>query len=242
LSDGQGTIIAKRSVSLSKTYPIIGVALALFGMLLSNVTGLAGGLSPTGPPVNATATYGLTVTSGLPFLSVTLQALAALVFATPVLLLYVYDKNNGILEYFLSLGMNQGDIYLEYLRAALLLAAGLVAFEVVIDFAAGFILGTSVFLLLELGGLLVVLTLSAVSFGTLTMMSFSSLQKQRVGSNQPLGMAIAVFTVMPGYLGALVAPSLAFVIDLLLSGIVVVLSLAMYFASSRLISREKLLP
>jgi hypothetical protein len=74
------------------------------------------------------------------------------------------------------------------------------------------------------------------------MMSFSSLQKQRVGSNQPLGMAIGIFIVLPAYLGPLVAPSLGLEIDLLLAGLIVVLSFLMYLSSSRLISREKLLP
>jgi hypothetical protein len=74
------------------------------------------------------------------------------------------------------------------------------------------------------------------------MMSFSSLQKQRVGSNQPLGMAIGVFIVLPAYVIPLVAPSLAVTFDLLLAGLIVVLALLMYFSSSRLISREKLLP
>ena len=81
-----------------------------------------------------------------------------------------------------------------------------------------------------------------MSFGTLVMMSFSSLQKQRVGSNQPLGMAIGVFTVLPAYVVPLVAPSLAVTFDSLLAGLIAVLSLVMYLASSRLISREKLLP
>ncbi len=46
-----------------------------------------------------------------------------LMLATPVLLLFVYDKNNGVLEYLLSLGMTQRDIYMRYLKAMLLLAS-----------------------------------------------------------------------------------------------------------------------
>jgi len=240
LSGDQGMMIAKRSVSLSKAYPIMGVFLALLGLLISSVSGILRGLPTSGIP--ASSAGGLDITTALPLVSVALQAFAGIVFSTPVLLLFVYDKNNGVLEYFLSLGMTQRDVYRQYLKAALMLSAGLVAFAVVIDIAAGLLDGMNGLLLLEVCGLVVAMTLPAVSFGTLVMMSFSSLQKQRVGSNQPLGMAIAVFIVMPAYLVPFVVPPLAFEIDLVLAGLIVVFSVLMYLASSRLISREKLLP
>jgi hypothetical protein len=242
LSGDQGVIIAKRSVSLSKTYLIIGIFLALVGVLLSSLSGAIGNLSTAGAPLNATSTSSLSLSTTLPFVSVALQVFAAIIFATPILLLYVYDKNNGVLEYFLSLGMSQGDVYRQYLKAALLLASGLVGFEVLIDVVAGLVEGVSGLMVLEVSGLVAALALPVVSFGTLTMMSFSSLQKQRVGSNQPLGMAIGVFMVMPAYIFPLVLPSLALAIDLLLAGVIAVLSVVMYFSSSRLIRREKLLP
>ena len=242
MSSEQGMIIAKRSVSLSKTYPIIGIFLALMGVLLSTLSGTIGNLStvPVNPPGAGAGAFD--PSKSLPLVSVALQVLAAVIFATPVLLLYVYDKNNGVLEYFLSLGMSQGDIYKQYLKAALLLSSALVALEFAINIAAGLAAGLNGSLMLEVSGLVVALALPAVSFGTLIMMSFSSLQKQRVGSNQPLGMAIAVFMVMPAYIIPLVLPSLAFAADLLLSALIVVLTLLMYVASSRLIKREKLLP
>ena len=242
MSSDQGTIIAKRSVSLSKTYPLIGIFMALLGVVISSSSRVIGNLPTTGIPVNAAGTSGLDLTTALPLVSVALQVFAAIIFATPVLLLYVYDKNNGVLEYFLSLGMNQGDIYRRYLKAALILASGIVGFEVVIDVAAGLIQGTSGLMLLEGSGLVVAIAIPAVSFSTLIMMSFSSLQKQRVGSNQPLGMAIGIFTVLPAYLIPFVLPSLALEIDLLLAVVIAVLSVLMYLSSSRLISREKLLP
>ncbi|MGI0091914.1 MAG: hypothetical protein ACREBS_09410 [Nitrososphaerales archaeon] len=237
-----GVIIAKRSVSLSKAYLVIGIFLALVGVLISNLSGFVGNLSTNLIPANSTSTGALSLGPSLPLVSVAIQALADLIFATPVLLLYVYDKNNGVLEYFLSLGMNQGDIYRQYLKAALILSSVMVALEVVINVVAGLIAGTSGTLILEVSGLVVAIALPAVSFGALIMMSFSSLQKQRVGSNQPLGMAIGVFIVMPAYIFPLVIPSLAFPIDLLLAGVIVILSFLMYLSSSRLIRREKLLP
>ncbi len=242
MSGDQGRIIARRSISLSKTYAAIGIFMAVLGVALSSSSGIIGSASTTGITVTAAGKGAPDFATALPLVSVALQVFAAILFATPVLLLYVYDKNNGVLEYFLSLGMTQGDIYRQYLKAALILSAAIVGLEVVIDLVAGLAVGTSGLLLLEVTGLLVAIALPAVSFGTLVMMSFSSLQKQRVGSNQPLGMAIGVFTVLPAYVVPLVAPSLAVTFDSLLAGLIVVLSLAMYLASSRLISREKLLP
>ena len=239
MSKDQGVVIAQRSISLSKTFLIIGILLALLSVLISNLSSL---IATTGIPVNAPGARSLDIATAFPFLSVALQVFAAILFATPILLLYVYDKNNGVLEYFLSLGMNQEDIYRQYLKAALLLASALVGLEVVINVVAGLIEGRNGFLLLELSGLVVALAIPVVSFGTLVMMSFSSLQKQRVGANQPLGMAVGIFMVMPAYILPLVFPSQAITIDLLLATVIGALSLLMYLSSSRLISREKLLP
>lgn len=242
-SSDRGVIIARRSISLTKSYPIIGVFLALMGLFLSILPGLIQGIPTTGIPseIGTNATSSADAMTGLPFLAVPLQAFAAIIFATPVLLLFVYDKNNGVLEYFLSLGMNQRDVYRQYLKAALLLSLAAIVFEVIIDAVAGLIQGTSI-LMLEISGLVVVLSLSVVSFATLIMVSFSSLQKQRVGSNQPLGMAIGVFIVMPAYIIPLILPNLALEIDLLLAVVVVGLSGLTYSISGRLINREKLLP
>jgi len=242
LSDGLGVVIAKRSISLSRTFLIIGVFLALLSVLISSLSGLIGYVATTGVPVNATGRGGLDLASALPLVSVAIQVFAAIIFATPVLLLYVYDKNNAVLEYFLSLGRNQEDIYRQYLKASLILASGLVGSEVVMNVVAGLVVGTNGLRLLEVSGLVVALALPVVSFGTLVMMSFSSLQKQRVGANQPLGMAIGIIIVMPAYIVPLALPALAIVIDLLLAAVITVLSLLTYLSSSRLISREKLLP
>lgn len=242
MSSGQAVIFAKRSMSLSKTFLVVGIFLAILSALISSASGLVGSVSKTGIPANATGTGALDIATSLPLVSVALQVFSAITFSTPVLLLYVYDKNNGVLEYFLSLGMNQGDIYRQYLQAALILASGIVGLEVVINLVAGLVEGTRGSLLLEASGLVVALALPVVAFGTLLMMSFSSLQKQRVGANQPLGMAIGIFMVMPAYIVPLVAPSLAVPIDLLLAGVIAILSLVMYLSSNRLISRAKLLP
>jgi hypothetical protein len=239
LSSGLGVIIAKRSISLSKSYFIIGIFMASLSILISNIPHLIG----TGGnlPVNTTGTS-LNLTQAMPLVSVALQVFAAILFSTSVILLYVYDKNNGVLEYFLSLGMDQQDVYRQYLKAALILASGIVCFEVIINVAAGLLGGTSELILIEASVLVVIIALPVVCFQTLLMMSFSSLQKQRIGSNQPLGVAIGVFMVMPAYIIPLVLPSIAIQLDLTLAAIIGILFSLMYLSSSRLISREKLLP
>ncbi|MHB8566963.1 MAG: hypothetical protein ACYC7D_12250 [Nitrososphaerales archaeon] len=241
MSSDLSRVIARRSVSLSKTYLVIGLFMALLGALISSLSRVIGNLASSGI-TNATGTSSLDIATALPLISIALQVFAAIIFATPILLLYVYDKNNGVLEYFLSLGMNQGDIYRQYLKAALLLASAVVVFEVVVNVVAGLITGANELTTLEVSGLVVVLALPVVSFSTLIMMSFSSLQKQRVGSNQPLGMAIGVFMVMPAYIIPLLLPTYALEVDLLLAGVIVILSALFYFSSSRLIRRERLLP
>ncbi len=242
MSDDLGVIVARRSTTLSKTYLVVGLFLAVLAVLISSLGGVIGHLSLMGVSINATESNALGLSTALPMVSVALQVLAAIAFATPVLLLYVYDKNNGILEYFLSLGMSQGDIYRQYLKASLMLASGLVALEILIGAVVGLLQGTSGYMLLEEFALVAVLAVPVVSLETLIMMSFSSLQKQRVGSNQPLGTAIAVFLVLPAYITPLLAPSLALAADLLLASLIALLTVIMYLSSSRLIRREKLLP
>lgn len=235
-------IIARRSVSLTKSYPILGVVLSLFGLGLASLSGVIDTLPTTNATISAgNGTATANISGSLPYLAVPLQALAALLFATPVVLLFVYDKNNGVLEYLLSLGMTQRDIYGQYLKAALILAVGVATFDVVIDMALGLVEG-SVSQMAEVAVLVPVIGVAAVSFGTMLMMSFSSLQKQRVGSNQPLGMAIGVFLVIPSYIIPFAIPSAAFVVDLFLAVVIVSLSLATYVTAGRFISREKLLP
>jgi len=242
LNSGQGVLIAKRSISLSKTFLVVGAVLALLSVLIASLPSMVNNLALSGVPLNATGRGGLDLGTALPLMSAALQVFAAIIFATPVLLLYVYDKNNGVLEYFLSLGMNQRDVYRQYLKAALMLASGIVALEVAINLVVGLVGRANGPLLLETSGLVVALAIPAVAFGSLVMMSFSSLQKQRVGANQPLGMAIGIFMIMPAYIAPFAFPALALVIDLGLALIIAGLSLVTYLLSSRLISREKLLP
>jgi len=98
-------------------------------------------------------------------------------------------------------------------------------------------------ILLVATGIAAALALSVVSFDTMAMMTFSSLQKQRAGANQPLGLALGGLLVAPAYLTAWILPGIvAVAVDLAEATIIAALSIALFLLSSRLISREKLLP
>ena len=155
--------------------------------------------------------------------------------------LYVYDKNNGVLEYLLSLGWNQSDIFKQYLKAALFLALILFIGEGAAILIAGAIAGLMAVFALDL--LMLFLTafmgFSVVSLVNVAMMAFSSLQKQRVGANTPLGMAIGVPFIFPTFYLSFLGFSPELIIYLLLCTLAAALSVALLLLSSRLIRREK---
>jgi len=165
-------------------------------------------------------------------------------FPTPIIMLYVYDKNNGVLEYLLSLGWNQSDIFKQYLKSTLFLAAILFAGQAAVVVVASAISGSLTLFLLNL--LMLALTaflgFSVVAFVTVAMMAFSSLQKQRVGANSPLALILGVVFIFPTfYLGFLGFTPAALVI-LTLAILATALAIALLLLSGRLIRREKMLP
>src|SRR5665647_3905516 len=91
----------KRSTRLSKSYIILGIFLTIYGVVLSNLTTIIPSIIP--PDTNNSVPTDLT--NNFPLLSIALLSLAAVMFALPVIMLFVYDKNNGVLEYLLSTGL-----------------------------------------------------------------------------------------------------------------------------------------
>ena len=156
-------IFARRSLSLSKTQAAVGLVLAVVGLLTI-----------------VSFTLFAQNSSGSSFLpAVSLMAYGILMFPMPVILLYVYDKNNGVLRHLLSIGWNQSDIFRLYLKAALFWALTVFVAESVVVLIACAIVGSlAVFLL---GALMLLLTaflgISVVSFVVMAMMAFSTLQK-----------------------------------------------------------------
>ncbi len=221
-------VFAKRSLNLSKILSGVGLGLAGLGIFVIFALSLLVGSS----------------SAAVFFLPVSFMSLGLLIFTMPVMLLYVYDKNNGVLEYLLSLGWNQSDIFKQYLKAALFLALILFIGEGAAILIAGAIAGLMAVFALDL--LMLFLTafmgFSVVSLVTLAMMAFSSLQKQRVGANTPLGMAIGVPFIFPTFYISFLGFSPELIIYLLLCTLAAALSVALLLLSSRLIRREKMLP
>jgi len=177
-------------------------------------------------------------------LSVSFMSFGLLMFTTPVILLYVYDKNNGVLEYLLSLGWNQSDVFRQYLKTALFLALTLFIGVAVTVLIAGAIAGSQAVLVLDL--LMLFLTaflgFSVVSLVTVAMMTFSSLQKQRVGANTPLAMVLGVVFIFPTFYLSFLGFILEFAVVLSLCILAGALSAVLLLLSSRLVRREKMLP
>jgi magnesium-transporting ATPase (P-type) len=221
-------IFAKRSLNLSKIQAGAGLFLTAFGIFTIFALTLFAGSS--------NAQFFL--------LPVSFMAFGMLMFTTPVILLYVYDKNNGVLEYLLSLGRNQRDIFRQYLKAALFLALILFIAESIAVMIAGAIAWSQAVFLLDLLALLLTafLGFSVVSLVTVSMMALSSLQKQRVGANSPLALVIGVVFIFPTFYLSFLGFIPEFIVELSLSILAGALSTAMLILSSRLIRREKMLP
>jgi len=219
-------IFAKRSISLTKIYFILGSFFVAFGAFV------------------ASAILFFAPGSSSILISAGFSGFGVLFFATPLILLYVYDKNNGVLEYLLSLGWSQSDIFKRYLKASLFLASVAYVAEFIIIIIVSLIAGPTAII----SGLLILaviagLGFSAVSLVTIAMMAFSSLQKQRVGANSPLALAIGVVIILPTFYVELFLPfGFGILFDLLVAGLAGILSVVLLTLSGRLIRREKMLP
>jgi hypothetical protein len=226
----------KRSVKLSRTYFIMGVLMSVFGTAISNVYSLI--------PADLLNIEGASIDlmNSMPLASVSFLSLSALIFSMPVMMLFVFDKNTGVLEYLLSTGLNQFDIYKGYVKASLSLAIILLAFSNVLNTAIGMYIGTSLDFLATIVVLTFTVGLSGVLLGSVSMMAFSSFQKTQLGANQPLGIAIGMVPVLPALMVPFIFPSYALVIIISIAVVTLMFSLGLLLLSSRLIPREKLLP
>ena len=224
-------IVAHRSVKLSKTYVGLAIFFAGLAIFVTNlqVPSSTSNNGPT-PPVDPQLFFRFLA---LPFLTI-----PALTMTTPVMLVFVYDKNNGVLEYLLSLGKDQSQIFRAYLKAALFLGSIVYVGEITVYIITGVLAGASLESLVLISGLVLALSLSAACFVTVVMMTFSSLQKQRVGANQPLGTGLGVFLVMP----SVFLSFLSIFAELVYSIAVIIVGLTSLVLAGKLINREKLLP
>jgi hypothetical protein len=226
----------KRSVKLSRTYFIMGVLMSVFGTATSNMYSLI--------PADLLNIEGTSIDlmNSMPLVSVSFLSLSALMFSMPVMMLFVFDKNTGVLEYLLSTGFSQFDVYVGYVKASSSLAIILLTFSNVLNTAIGIYMGTDLGLLATIVVLTFAVGLSGVLLGAVSMMAFSSFQKTQLGANQPLGIAIGMVPVLPALFVAFIFPSYALVIIILIAVVTLLTSLGLLLLSGRLIPREKLLP
>jgi hypothetical protein len=74
------------------------------------------------------------------------------------------------------------------------------------------------------------------------MMSFASLQRQPIGMNQPLGIAIGAFILLGFMFIPILLPAVAATAQLVMAVAVFIVSLLAVLSAPKLIRREKLLP
>jgi hypothetical protein len=227
-------VTLKRSTRVSRTYIIIGTVMTIYGVVLSSL--------PSIIPTDITTPIPIDLAGSFPLLSIALLSLSAVLFAYPVIMLYVYDKNNGVLEYLLSTGLDQLDIFKGYVKASLVLSTYMLAFAVTLNTIVGVILGTSLTLLVTIAILTFAIGTSEVFLVSVCMVAFSSLQRTPMGANQPLGVIIGVIPMFPALILPIAFPAYAIIFDLTIAALTLLASTALLLSISRLIRREKLLP
>ncbi|MGI0100278.1 MAG: hypothetical protein ACREBH_00945 [Candidatus Micrarchaeaceae archaeon] len=245
---------AKRALSLGKIYIAIAIVIALIGIginySISNAA-IAGNANVTANSINASSAINaagkLSKTgSGAVLIQVPLGVIPALMLATPMVILFVYDKNNGVLEYLLSLGMTQRDIYKRYLNATLLITLVYLVVFTIVNLAYSYIAFgtmtiTTMYIILFL---VAAISLAVVAFMITMMMIFSSLQKSRAGGNQPLAVAMgSLVGALPGYaIPFIFTFNTAVIVEIVQVVVIAVSALTMFMLSGKMIKREKFLP
>jgi hypothetical protein len=224
--------VFSRSFRMGIAFVIIGVATGLLlAVLFGSIPHISGQTSSTGQTVDLGQIFG--------FLIVPVVALAGLIITTPVYLLFVNDKNAGVLEYLLAVGMSQRDIFEGYLKAALLLSLVAIAPPLIVNVVLS---PNGLLTSLEAGALALITGCADVALVTVLMTSFSSMQRKPTGMNSPLGMTVGVFIVFPEFLTVAALGGAAPWIDFGIAAGVLVTALLLLLSFDRLISREKLLP
>jgi hypothetical protein len=249
--ENQVIVTAKRALGLNKFYVAIAIVIGIGVLLFLNPTyaNLSNHSNSTNQSANISSITsnqtGANSKLGLPLLAVPFSVLPMMMLTTPMVILFVYDKNNGVLEYLISLGMTQRSIYKRYLKAALVVAVSyLLVFgtlNLLYSFAQfGTIYLSTMLMILGIGALIAV---STVAFIMTMMMIFSSLQKARNGGNQPLALTLGLVGVFPGYfIPFIFSYNTAIVVEIIQAGIIAAVALILFLLSPSLIKREKFLP
>ncbi len=229
------TMIAKRGMHLGFMYVGLSFFLAALGIVLAAAGGFVPGslVTPSSGP-NVGAYFSL--------IPVPIVCIGGLIGSAPVSLLFVHDKDNGTLEYLLSMGFDQRDVFRAYLTASLILGLPPLLLGGAGASAVVFLMGRGADLAATVLVCSLALGLADVALVAVLMSAFSALQRQPVGMNQPLGISIGAFVLVGALLAPLAAGSLAIVLELVLSAVVAAVSLGLLAMTPKLIRREKMLP
>ncbi len=229
------TAIAKRGMRLGIMYVVLSFVLAGLGIVLSAVGAFVpANLNTQGAPVDVNAYISL--------IPVPIVGIGGLMAATPVSLLFVHDKENGTLEYLLSMGFDQRDVFRAYLAASLLLGFAPLVVGGTASGVVALVLGRGVGLAATIVVCTLALGFAVVALVTVLMSAFGALQRQPMGMNQPFGIAIGAFIMVGALMAPLASGSLAVAVELILSAIVAATSLSLLALTPNLIRREKMLP
>lgn len=171
-----------------------------------------------------------------------LLALASLMSSIPVVLLFAHDRANGLLEYLLSVGMNQQDTFRAYAASSILMALIVLFPMAVIETLVTVSLGLSAPLIASVVAVGSFTGIAVVLMVNILMTAFTSLQNQPAGFNQPLGVAVGVIPLTLDLVFPLAVPGLAFVVVSAVALSLTIISIVLLVLSGRLIRRESLLP
>jgi len=249
--ENQLVVTAKRALGLNKFYVAIAIAIGVGVLIFLNPTYIntaayTSATNHTGVLSSViNARTGGDATLGLPLLAVPFTVLPMMMLTTTMVILFVYDKNNGVLEYLISLGMNQRSIYMRYMGAALLNAVCYLLVFGILNLIYSYIqfgtkaLGTMLLVL----GIGTVIAVSTVAFIMTMMMIFSVLQKARSGGNQPLAVTLGLIVVFPGYFIPFIFPyNTAVAVEIGIAILIAAVAILLMLLSGKYINREKFLP
>ena len=223
--------VFRRSSRMGLLYVIISLVMGIGLTLAFDAAGNVGTVAQNGTTVDVGTLLGSFL---IPF-----GAIVGLIITTPVFFLFVYDKNAGVLEYLLAVGMSQRDIFKGYLKAALMLSLVAMAPVVLLNL----VLSPSGLAFAALaGGIALVTGIADVAFVTVLMTAFSSMQRKPSGMNSPLGISIGAFLLIPELLLGALLGGVVLWLDVAIAVVILVAAVTLLLSLDRLIMREKRLP
>jgi hypothetical protein len=226
------TQVLKRSARMGMIYVILSLVMAGFITVSFGIAGRAGNLVTTGGQT-------IDIGASFNFMIVPFAAMFGLIITTPTYLLFVNDKNAGVVEYLLAVGMSQRDVFKGYLKAALMLSLVAIVPAVVISTVLS-VSGLEVIGLTE--ALAVTTGLAVVALVTFLMTAFGSMQRKPTGMNSPVGITIGVLLILPEFFFIFLLWQAILWLDLAMALAISTAAALLLLSVDKLIVREKLLP